>query len=303
MNCFEWISRSSDYLDGTLIGATKAEADAHLDTCTECNERHKQYRTLLSVLAQQPRSSLPISMRKAPFASGLPRLDLGLNRSRWQRIPWYIRTPIEAVGIVLFTLIGVSTGPKIRAFYEAKIEKSLSDFSQIFSDSIHPDSVSTTVPSQPHPSEVAAHADDFSSESETDEETDSADNTPTSDQEEETETGDEIRVGNSDIWRFILRTDSPQELKPKITAILTSLEAAPDGKAEGVSAPGGIQFDLTLPKASVPILKRQLFELAPPTPEGLADSPAGETFTWYKIKSKRQIPSGKARVVIWISQI
>jgi hypothetical protein len=33
------------------------------------------------------------------------------------------------------------------------------------------------------------------------------------------------------------------------------------------------------------------------------DSKSTDTFTWYKSKSRRQIPAGKARVVIWLSQV
>jgi hypothetical protein len=79
--------------------------------------------------------------------------------------------------------------------------------------------------------------------------------------------------------------------------------AVPSQQIKGVNAPGGIQFDLLVPQSAVARLKQELLQLAPPPPDGLADTPAGETFTWYKIKSKRKIPAGKARVVIWISQI
>lgn len=296
MNCFEWVSRSSDYLDGTLIGTKKQEADAHLDECSECHQKFQRYRQILSSIAAQPRSSLPISMRKAPFSSVLPRLDLGLNHSRWQRIPWYIRTPLEATGIVLLTLAGVSIGPQVRTIYEKKIEKNLGDLSQAFTDSSPQDAPanSSALATQPINSAEDPNktSDEFSSE---------GDETGTQDSESE-----DIKVGNSDIWRFILRTDSPQDLRPKISAILKTLaggEPQISNKIEGILAPGGIQFDMVLLQSAVPKLKRQLFELAPPTPEGLVDTPAGETFTWYKIKSKQKIPSGKARVVIWISQI
>jgi hypothetical protein len=193
-------------------------------------------------------------------------------------------------------LAGVSIGPKVRAIYESKIEKNLGDLSQVFTDSSSqdtsaPSSATAALPmnSIEDPSKAS---DEFSSEGE---------ESGTQDSEI-----DDIKVGNSDIWRFILRTDSPQELRPKISAILKSLAAGDpqiSHKIEGILAPGGIQFDIILQQSAVPKLKRQLFELAPPTPEGLADTPAGETFTWYKIKSKQKIPSGKARVVIWISQV
>ena len=36
MNCFDWQNKCSDYLDGTMIGAPKKEADQHIERCAEC---------------------------------------------------------------------------------------------------------------------------------------------------------------------------------------------------------------------------------------------------------------------------
>lgn len=320
MNCFEWISRSSDYLDGTLIGAKKQEADQHLDRCTDCNERYKHFRLIITAVASKPRSSVPISLQKAPFSSRLPRLDLGLKTTRWARIPWYIRTPLEAAGIVFLTLATVSIGPKLRILYEKRLEKSLSDFGQIFSESSPTQQMaSNTRSSNEVGNEITKYDtsktnDEFSSEGGEEEDAPSPtientnDDTNDPAHKGEDQSNENIKVGKADVWRFILRTDSPQDLRPKITTLLKTLsseagDSAPSSKAEGVNAPGGIQFDLVLQQSAIPKLKRQLFELAPPTPDGLADTPAGETFTWYKIKSKRALPKGKVRVVIWISQI
>lgn len=298
MNCFGWQNISSDFIDGTLIGVRKKEADAHLDGCERCAERYRRYRLIIDSIADQPRSTLPIPIRKAPLSVALPKADASrFSRRRWERVPWYLRTTVEASAIVFVTLLGISSAPKIRALYEQKVERSLSELGNGFSDGGESSTaVARSVSNGPATGEASAHVDEFSGEGENEDE----------ENEDTPEIDDEIRVGNADIWRFILKTDSPQELQPKVTAFLKSLRAAgePDtGEASGVRAPGGIQFDLLLPQDAIPQLKKSLSGVAQPVPEGLADSPVGETFTWYKIRSKKKIPAGKTRVVIWISQM
>ena len=51
---------------------------------------------ILTSIASQPRSALPVPIRKSPLAAALPRLDLRrMSRSRWEQVPWYIRTTVE----------------------------------------------------------------------------------------------------------------------------------------------------------------------------------------------------------------
>ena len=310
MNCFEWNNRSSDYLDGALIGQAKQEADAHLDTCKECSDRHKHYRLIITSIANQPRSTLPIPIRKAPLSATLPRLDMArMGRSRWEQVPWYIRTTLEGTGIVLLILLGISAGPKVRALAERNLEHNLNDFNDAVSSSgdsgSNPAALNlplsrgggaaamagdgaATDPAHP------AAGDEFASEG--NEEDSSADG---SDGEDNADA--DVRVGNAEIWRFNMKTDSPHEIRPKIVQLLTDLKVAADTPGlGGIEAPGGIQFDLMLPQALVPPLKKQLQKLAPPAPEG---TPGGETFTWYKNKSKHPVPAGKTHVVIWLSQM
>jgi hypothetical protein len=315
MNCFEWQNRASDYLDGTLIGPGKREADEHVESCKECNERHKHYRLILTSLASQPRSTLPIPIRKAPLAAALPRLDMArIGRSRWEQVPWYIRTTVEGTSIVLLILLGISAGPKVRALAERNLEHNLSEFNEAVSapGDITGDPAALNLPLSRGKSAAggapadngagegdAGHAgggDEFASEG--NEEDSSADGGGADTNE------DGIRVGSQEIWRFNMKTDSPHEIRPKIVQLLTDLKvAASTPGLGGIEAPGGIQFDLMLPQSVVPALKKQLQKLAPPTPEGLSGSVMGETFTWYKNKSKHPIPAGQTHVVIWLSQI
>ncbi|MCM2324588.1 MAG: hypothetical protein NDJ90_15115 [Oligoflexia bacterium] len=305
MNCFEWQNRSSDYLDGTLIGALQQEADGHLERCEACRERHKHFRQILAVLESRPRAALPIPVRGEPMTAALPRLDAAqLGKSRWQLVPWYVRTAIEATTIVLLILAGISAGPKLRVLYERGIERNLSELNQAFSDVFEPEAGNGTaelnLPLARGKAGDAVSGDTAADEFVSDEE-DTAENEPGTttaiDQSD-------VRVGNSEIWRFIVKTDSPHRFRAKIVSILTGLKVAPTTPGlGGIEAPGGIQFDLLLPKGIVPGLKRQLQGIAPPAPEGQANSPMTETFTWFKNKSRRPIPEGRTRVVIWLSQM
>ncbi|MCM2276582.1 MAG: zf-HC2 domain-containing protein [Oligoflexia bacterium] len=302
MNCFEWQNRASDYLDGTLIGTLKQGADEHLENCETCSERYKHFRLILASVSAQPRTTLPVPVRGAPLTAALPKVDLAHARgSRWERIPWMFRTAIEATTIVLLILAAIATGPRLRALYDRGIEQNLSELSQAFSDMLHPDPTIATevgVPLARGKSAESAQSreerdDEFISEEEGEDES-----PPPASKDSD------VHVGNSEVWRFIIKTDSPHEYRTRIVGILTTLKISKDTPGlGGVEAPGGIQFDLLLPKALVPGLKRQLQSIAPPAPESAAKSPMSETFTWFKNKSKRQIPEGRTRVVIWLSQM
>src|SRR3954463_12289593 len=129
MGCFEWQSRATDYLDGALLGPLKEEADEHVASCPTCKERHKRYRALLAQVAGQPKAVMPPQLRKAPFSAIVPPSDVARGaRSRWERVPWFVRTTVEGTSIVLLILLGISAGPKLRQFYERRIERSINEF-------------------------------------------------------------------------------------------------------------------------------------------------------------------------------
>jgi len=310
MNCFEWQSHSSDYLDGTLIASAKKEAEAHLDSCKECTERSKHYRVLLTAIANQPRSTLPVPIRRSPLTAVLPKLDVGkLGRSRWERVPWYIRTTIEGVSIVMVILLGISAGPKLRSIYERRMERNLSDFNETLSDPAteSADPVAAQIPltranpANPLATDAQSVGDDYSGENEAD---DSSDDEDSSTAGQGGKSGSLLHVGSSEIWRFNFKADSPHDIRPKIVQILTSAGLATSTPGiGGVEVPGGIQFDLLVPQNIVANLKPQLEKLAPVRPEGHTDSAVWETFTWYKNKSKTKLPAGQTRIVIWLSQI
>ncbi|MDR3606595.1 MAG: zf-HC2 domain-containing protein [Oligoflexia bacterium] len=299
MNCFEWQNRASDYLDGSLMGATKTEADEHLDSCRECLDHYKHYRALISSIASQPRSTLPIPIRKSPLAAVLPRLDFAtFSRSRWEQVPWYIRTSVEGAGIILMILLGISTGPRLRALYERGMDRNLSEFAQALNFGTQDPSSDTVSASVPL-TRAAAPSADTAAEAPSDDFNSGGDEAGNSDDNDSN-----LHVGNSEVWRFNLKTDSPHEVRPQIVRMLRDLRIPTNAPGlGGVEAPGGIQFDLLVPQSIVPSLKKQLQAIAPKAPAELADSPAGETFTWYMNKSKRELPAHQARIVIWLSQM
>ncbi len=319
--CFKWHTRASDILGSSggaespgeeTIPARTAElraAEAHLRDCGTCGERFKHYRLLLNTLAHQPRSTLPVPIRKAPLAASLPRLDMSaVGRSRWESLPWYVRTAAEATGIISMILIAIVAAPRLRNLYNQATERRLSEFAELFrrGDLGTDEVASLNVPASARGKVAGADGADFETEGEDEEATpeEEVSEDPKESVSFETETGEKIRVGNSEIWRFSLKTDSPAELRPKIVEAITSLRVAEDTPGiGGIEAPGGIQFDLIVPKGVIPALRGKLQKLAPKAPPELASSPAGTTFTWYKNRSKRPIPSGKTRIVIWISQM
>lgn len=123
-------------------------------------------------------------------------------------------------------------------------------------------------------------------------------------------------VGNGEIWRFNIRTDSPKDVQPRLTAALIHLGVAKQTPGlGGVEAPGGIQFDILVSKTLVQNLKNVLQKFAQTSPTSSPESsstegevqenttPKQEPFTWFRNRSKKQIPDGKTRVVIWLFQI
>lgn len=299
MTCFEWQTRSSDFLDAQLPEAERTEAQSHLDSCPRCSESHKHFRLLLAAIASQPHFSLPQAIRKAPYSALVPRAAAArmTGRFRWENLPWYLRTTVEGGLIVLTILLGISMGPKIRGLYERNIERSLSEYMEGANESAEGKGAAPAPLSGDQLAQLNSSHNDFGG----DEGEDSGED------EEEASAGagnEKVRVGKSEIWRFNLRTDSPQDLHTDVVNALVELGLKPTHEGlKGVVYPGGgIQLDLVVPQSIVSSLKGRLQKLAPRTPEGLSGSPSGDTFTWYKNKSRRKIPEGQTRVVIWLAQ-
>jgi hypothetical protein len=300
MNCFDWQNRASDYLDGALIASLKREADEHLESCDSCNTRHKHYRLVLTSIASQPRNALPVAIRKTPLALAVRdrKIRLSDRIGLWSTLPWYARIPLEGAGIVLLISLAISAGPRLRALYERRMERSLTEYSEGFGDA---DSAATTATLGR--GNVVAAADPNAAQAAVD---------PSSDDFAGGEGGGDaagdsdspVKAGAAETWRFNLKTDSPLDVRTKIQKILTDLKVPSSTPGiGGIEAPGGIQFDILVPQGVVVDLKQALEKIAPPPMKELEDSPIGETFTWYKNKSKHPLPAGQTHVVIWLSQI
>ncbi|OFZ22249.1 MAG: hypothetical protein A2X94_01995 [Bdellovibrionales bacterium GWB1_55_8] len=297
MNCFEFQNHASDYLDGEL-GATESRVfQEHLDQCGECKERIDRFQIIIQEIALRPRSPLPDFSGKLPRRISLkPGVIRRSSKSLWISIPWYIRTTIEGVSVVLLVLAAVSTGPKLRLLYERSIERSMTEFNETFNDT---QLASSDLPPLARGTSAGAPLPESGSEEEF---MDDAEVTIEDAPDVVTANKDgDPRVGSSEVWRFNLKTDSPHEIRAKLVQIFSELRIPGDTPGiGGVEAPGGIQFDLLLSQNSVAPLKRELQKIAP---RALNNSPVGETFAWYKNKSRKKIPNGKTRVVIWLSQM
>lgn len=293
MTCFEWQNRASDFLDGTLTESSRREAEEHLQTCKACQERNNHYRVLLTTLASQPKGVLPAPIRKAPLSAALPRAETAqIALSRWEQLPWYLRTFLEAFGIILFVSVGVSSAPKVRSIYEQKIEKSLNEFKE---------SISVK---EPTPESIVANASIVTADSKQatiSQDLSSGDDVSGGDDNDDAE--ENVRVGKSQLWRFTLKTVSPDEVRPKVIQALNELNVPKTTAGiNGMQVPGGIEFDLVLPQSVVPNLKKALQKLSPHSNEGQEESAASASFSWYKVKSKRKLPDGTSQVVIWLAQ-
>lgn len=311
MNWVKWQSISSDFLDGLLDSATRKEAEGYLASDPQERARQERYRKIVGTLKAQPKVALPKALRAAPLSFQPPRLDsrsAGARSSRWERAPWLVRTSVEGVGIAFAILVVVAAVPRLRVLYEKSIERRLDSFSLAdFIGGSGGDAVTETqLPlargkSNPGLTEatLAANEDDFASEDDGEEE----DEAPARPERE-------VRVGNSEVWRFNLKTDSPHDIRPRVVQLLQELKIPANTPGiSGIEAPGGIQFDLIVSQAAVPGLKSHLQRIAGASARqtanrtGMTASELQEAFTWYKVKSRRNIPPGKSRVVIWLSQI
>lgn len=256
---------------------------------------------ILSTLYQLPKKKIPKPLADASLSFSVPTWE-GFRNSLLQigKMPWYIRIFIEAAGMVSLVLVAISSAPKVRDLYEKHWGGRFSGLQEdIDSAGLAGDDL---LPASSNGTEVAENAPGIAIDSTL------PDGEDISGENEEEDLGP-AGSQHSDLWRFTLKTVSPDELRPLVTRILQELKLSPlVGAMQGTRVPGGIEFDLLVPKTVVPELQVALEKLIPastPQPE----TPAGtekpfrpKDFSWYRVPSKRRIPEGKAKVVIWLSQ-
>lgn len=214
---------------------------------------------------------------------------LASRLAKWKRTPWYIRTGIEGFGVAITVLMTIVAIPRLRSIYESRIDRRLESY----------DLSSALNNKNPLPQADSENPESDSTDSEN--ETDSNDN-----HSQEIVSSGPIKIQEGEIWRFYIKTESPMEMRPKIIQLLQSTDVASGNPAfRGIDAPGGIQFDLLVPKESVLQFREEIDRLAQ---EFLKDTgnlnlSLNQIFTWYRSRSKKPIPAGKTRIIIWLSQI
>lgn len=286
MDCFASENSMTDAIDGLLSPRIQHAFDHHISTCLDCRTKTERIRELLRILHSQPRAPMPLDLREDPLAFPIRRMKKFFSNPQtyWQRLPIGVRLLIEGVSIAVVVMLGIRLGPVAREMYEARMEKRLQ--TMIAAE----DQSNQNVPLARGrtDSEDAEISDEVANESD-------------SENSAGVEVDANVQVGKGEIWRFNLKTDAPALVRSQIMKALTEA-GIPDTTSGigGVEAPGGIQFDLFVPQTLIPVLKVQLEKLAGKPSENL---PFSETFTWYKNRSKKPIPSGTSRVVIWLSQI
>jgi hypothetical protein len=285
-DCFETRNRMSEALDGLLPPSLNRAYEDHLHSCDACEAKAERIRELLRVLHHQTRAIVPVDLREDPLSNPSRKLRRVLRQPReaWKRLPVAVRLLAEGVSIAAVVVLGIRLGPVVREMYEARMEKRLQTL--IAAEDLSARDVPLA--------RGRTDADDAELSDEVANDTDSESSTGI-------DLASDVQVGKGEIWRFNLKTDAPSLVRSQILKTLSDAgipETTPG--IGGVEAPGGIQFDLVVPQSAIPQLKVQLEKLAG-TPS--ANLPFNETFTWYKNRSKKPIPNGMSRVVIWLSQI
>jgi hypothetical protein len=284
IGCFEAQNRMTDALDGILSPKLRNGFDAHVAGCDACRVQTEHLRELLRVLHHQPRATMPLELREDPLSFPIRRLRrfFADPRTVWRDLPVAVRLLLEGISIAAVVVLGIRLGPVAREMYEARMEKRLQ--TMIAAEDLS----NQAIPLARGKGETDDTEELTGSEGEA--EGDGAVDVPS-----------DIQVGKAEIWRFNLKTDAPAIVRGEILKALkeTGVPENTPGIG-GVEAPGGIQFDLLVPISVIAPLKVQLEKLAGTPAE---DLPFNETFTWYKNRSKKPIPNGMSRVVIWLSQI
>jgi len=302
MNCFQIRNLTSDILDGAIPADRRTVIEAHLQECELCNEEFKHFRIILSSIASSPRITPKLEMKNTEPSlnlSDVRKKPVQRLRRYWRTLPWYIRTTLEGTGIVFLVLLSISAGPKLRTFYERQIERNVTEFNDGFAGVGDDSATNSELPSLAKGKLGAPDSSGLEEDGEL-----AGDEYEIEAAPQEQEAPQDVTVGSSEIWRFILKTDSPKEIRNRIVQVLSELKIPRDTPGlGGIEAPGGIQFDLLVPINTISGIKRQLQKISIKAPDGVAKTGNLETFAWYRNKSRKALPPGRTRIVIWLSQI
>ncbi len=285
MNCFNWQNHIVDYLDGLLCETLHTQMDEHLQSCAGCTQHYQQTLTLIHAIAHLPKTDLPESFREATaFRIRFPWIKTTIWKLFYfKKIPWYLKIFVQGAVIIAFVLSGIIFIPQLKMVYEHKLGKTHDELHENFA--LHDDHQTEALENF-HQKSPFGHSSGTKG-------------TPSS---SELKAAAGAVSDSSQLWRFTLKTVSPDELRPQVIQILTHLKLSMTLPGmEGIEVPGGIEFDLLLPKGLVSSLKQALQSLAVQSLE-TGPLPKIEPFSWYRIQSKRKLPEGKAQVIIWLAQ-
>lgn len=258
-------------------------------TCSDCQQLDAFLHTVNPWIRNQLGETAPTSEPTASKSSTLAR-----TRRWWQFAPWFVRTSVEGAVVSLGIMMIVAWVPKLRSIYEKTVAHKLesynfsSDFSGDFSGNFSGERAGDARRSVPQAGESTA-AGDAGDEADPH----ALDLEPTG----QTIDDKDVTVGENEVWRLNIKTDSPKDVRLKIEQVLAKFSIPQDSpESRGIQAPGGVQYILAFPIEKVIPFKNEISTLS-------LVGTSGASFTWFKNKSKKKIPAGSTSVIVWVYQI
>ena len=257
---------------------------------------------LLQKLIEAPKATVPKEVIENPHSKAWIKASSPDRKasklSQWRRTPWYIRTSIEGLSVALMVFATIIAIPKLRSLYDRMTDRRLESYNLA---ELAPAENLGTQPAGPnHPAQVQQDLGDASVD------TDEEESKPDSKEDTEIVSKGPVKIQEGEIWRFYIKTESPREMRSKIVALLQNLDLTTNtSDVRGKEAPGGIMFDLLLTKDGVLKFRTEIDKIAQEILKetGSANLALNQIYTWYRSRSKKPIPSGRTRIIIWLSQI
>jgi hypothetical protein len=201
----------------------------------------------------------------------------------WAAAPWYIRVLAEGMLATIIVMGVVFSLPKIKYVYELWVDQrldlaSLSELASSLNRTANPP-VETQAPVMGATAPAGAPGKEAKPTS------------PRTTINSEFADRDSAAASSNKVYRIMIKSDSPETLKPTVGKILATLGATnpqPDA-ALGVELPGGVMFDVYIP---IKGYKGLLGDLG-----RMGDMKVIIT------QSRQQTIPGKARIKIWLQRI
>lgn len=263
------------------------------------DNNHRQ--VVLESIRKLERHTLPESARANPFNFNFDRNndERKAKRSRFAKLPWFLSVSIEGASLGMLALLMLLLLPKFFHFFEERQRIHLESFgvndtnSSLSENDMQEELLSNELEDSGEGSDNVAQEEELE-ESESEE-------GPTF-----VESDPNVVAGDSEIWRFYIKSESPEEMRPQVTSLLKGLNVPESTEGlTGLKAPGGIMFKLIVASEIVPTLKVELERLT--TPSGsdprAAEFNLEEHFTWYKSRYSKRLPKGHVQLVVWISRV